>query len=772
MAFGGTVKLTGESEYKKALNDITNNLKVLNSEMKVVTSQFDKNDKSTSNLSQQNDVLNKKIAEQKDKVEILSKALATAESETGKNSNTSQKWRVELNNAQAELNKLVKNVDDNEKAMKDSEKATEENTDAIDKFGKEADDSGKSALSLGDIIKANLISDAIKGGLSALASGISAVGSAMSESLTAGAEYADNILTLSTQTGVSTENLQKYNAVAELVDVSTETMTKSMAKNIKSMTTAQEGTGAMAEAYAKLGVSVTNADGTLRDGETVYWETIDALKNVTDETERDSLAMELLGKSAQELNPLIAQGSDGIKAMGDEAVKMGAVLSEDALASLGAVDDEMQRFSTISSATSNLMASAFAPAISTLMGGVNDLGSSFNYLISSVISGDEGGIAEASTMISEGITSMLENISTMVPQIVEIAKSLFSTIITVISENLPMLIESGLSMLTSLLSGIGDNLANIFPTIMSVIQTLITTILDNLPMLIEMGMQMLSSLIQGIADMLPTLIPMVISAVILMVETLLNNIDLIIDAGINMIMALADGLINALPTLIDKIPVIIEKLIMAITNNLPKIIEMGITLIVKLAVGLIKAIPQLISKIPQIITAIVTGLISGLGKLGEVGLNLVQGLWNGISNATSWILDKIKGFGQSILNGIKGFFGIHSPSRVFRDEVGKNLALGVGEGFADTMADVTTDMQGAIPTEFDLDASLNNNLESINSSQRSSSFGRSFQESLLPTQIFNITFSNFNNYDTEKSANQIADIVEQRISFKARRATV
>ena len=95
--FGGTVKLTGESEYKKALADITGNLKVLNSEMKVVTSQYDRNDKSTENLSQQNEVLNKKIAEQKEKVDILSKALADAEQETGKNSSTSQKWQTELN---------------------------------------------------------------------------------------------------------------------------------------------------------------------------------------------------------------------------------------------------------------------------------------------------------------------------------------------------------------------------------------------------------------------------------------------------------------------------------------------------------------------------------------------------------------------------------------------------------------------------------------------------------------------------------------------------
>ena len=733
MAFGGTVKLTGESEYKKALADITGNLKVLNSEMKVVTSQYDKNDKSTESLTQQNDVLNKKIEEQKQKVEILSKALADAEQETGENSKTTQKWQVELNNAQAELNKMVKEVENNEKAMEQSADATEENAESVEKFGKEADDSGKKALSLGDIIKANLISDAIKSGLSALASGISAVGSAMSESLTAGAEYADNILTLSTQTGVSTENLQKFNAVAELVDVSTETMTKSMAKNLKSMTTASSGTGAMAEAYAKLGVSVTNADGTLRDSETVYWETIDALKNVTDETTRDSLAMELLGKSAQELNPLIAQGSEGIKAMGDEAVKMGAVLSEDALNSLGAVDDEMQRFSSISSATSNIMASAFAPAISSLMGGVNDLGGSFNYLLSSIVMGDGGGIEDAMLMISDGVTAMVENIATQIPMMMDIAGELIKTLVQVIGDNLPMLIESGLSMLVSLIGAIKDNMHLVIYTITDVLSVLVTTILENLPMLLEMGMELINYLVVGISENLPTIIPVMINSVMLMVETLLDNIDMIIETGIGLIFALADGLIEALPDLLDKIPVIIDKLIQALTNNIPYLIEMGVMFTVELAGGLIKAIPSLIKAIPQIIKSILSGFANYYSNMGDVGLNLVKGIWNGIKDATGWILDKIKGFGKSVLNGIKSIFGIHSPSTLFRDEVGKNLALGVGEGFADTMADVSADMSGAIPTEFD--ANVHTNFGAVSSASNYDMMVSAFKQALQEVKV-------------------------------------
>lgn len=708
MAFGGTVKLTGESEYKKALADITGNLKVLNSEMKVVTSQYDRNDKSTEALSSKNEVLNKKIDEQKQKVDVLSKALADAEQETGKNSSTSQKWQIELNNAQAELNKLVKEVGDNEKAMEQSADATEENADSVEKFGKEADDSGKKALSLGDIIKANLISDAIKSGLTALANGISAVGSAMSESLTAGAEYADNILTMSTVTGVSTENLQKFNAVAELVDVSTETMTKSMAKNLKSMTSAQEGSGAMAEAYAKLGVSVTNADGTLRDSETVYWETIDALKNVTDETTRDSLAMELLGKSAQELNPLIAQGSEGIKAMGDEAVRMGAVLSEDALNSLGAVDDRMQKFSSITDATSNIIASAFAPAVSSLMGEVNSLGMSFNGLINAVLSGDEGSIEDALMSVSENVMYLVENLKNTIPQMMEVAMSLITTLITAITDNLPYIVEEGAKLLSSLLQGIADTLPTIIPIIMSVIQTVITTLLQNLPTILQMGIQLLVSLIQGIAQSLPEIIPVIISSVVLMVETLLDNIDLIIDAGIDLILALADGLIDALPDLVDKIPVIITKLIDAIVNNLPKLIEMGITLIIKLAVGLVQAIPQLIAKIPEIITALINGFGSFFSKVGEIGKNIIDGIKNGIANAWNNLKEWFKNLFGDIIGIAKKILGIASPSKVFK-EIGGFTAEGFGEGFTDTMEDVNRDIADAIPTEFDADIHTNIN---------------------------------------------------------------
>ena len=614
-SFGGTVKLTGESEYRKALGEITTNLKVLNSEMKTVTSQYDKNDTSVQNLSSQNEVLNKKITEQQKAVDILSEALEKSKAETGENSNTTKDWQIKLNNAQAEMNKLNREVEGNKEKMSDATKNTNEESDALEEFGKEAEKSGESSLKLGDIIKANLISEAIVGGMKMLANGIKSIGSAMSETLTAGAQYADNILTLSAQTGLSTDTLEKYNAVAELTDVSMDTLTSSMSKNIKAMSEARNGSEKYALAYEQLGVSVTDAHGNLRDSETVYWETIDALKGINNETERDALAMELFGKKAQDLNTIIDLGSEGVAEYSQKAVDMGAVLGGKGLEALGNLDDQMQIFSSTTASTKNILASAFAPAMASALEGVNGLAGSVNGLISAIISGDEGGIEKAMSTVSEQVTAMVTNIGQSAPQIVQIAKDLISTLLQVIADNLPVLLEGGVEILSSMLDGISSNTE------------------------------------------------MLVSCILMVIETLLD----------------------------------------AIIDNLDVIIEMGITLTLSLGEGLVKATPRIVAKIPQIVRAILNGFgeALGIGRIADIGDNIVKGIWQGISDASSWVLEKIKGFGDEILNGIKGFFGIHSPSRLFKDEVGKNLALGVGEGFADTMKDVSDEMNGAIPTEFD-----------------------------------------------------------------------
>ena len=292
----------------------------------------------------------------------------------------------------------------------------------------------------------------------------------------------------------------------------------------------------------------------------------------------------------------------------------------------------------------------------------------------------------------EGITRMTEMIMGLANKIIE---------------KLPELLNAGMSMLQTIVNGIQTALPQIIPIVLQIVNTLLTTIIQMLPQILQMGITIIVELANGLATQLPTLIPIIIEAIMSLVETIIDNLDQIIDAGINIILALADGLLEALPKLIDKIPVIITKLIDAIVNNLPKIIEMGVTLIVKLGVGLIKAIPQLIAQIPKIITA----LVDGLGK----------------------------GFGDSILKGIKSFFGINSPSKLFEDQIGKNLALGIGEGFTDEMDSVASDIENAIPTDFDL--GLNTNISTAGTPE--ATFGKEVLVEAFKEALSGMTFKAF-----------------------------
>jgi phage-related protein len=236
----------------------------------------------------------------------------------------------------------------------------------------------------------------------------------------------------------------------------------------------------------------------------------------------------------------------------------------------------------------------------------------------------------------------------------------------------------------------------VIETALAIIPTLLTNLLAQLPNILKTLIEMVAQVATSLGKMLPTLIPVVISTVVQLVETLLDNIDLLIDAGLELLLGLADGLIMAIPDLLAKIPVIINKVITAITANLPKLLAAGIELVVKLGMGLVAAIPQLVANIPMIISAIIGGLVNGISKISEIGGDIIRGLWEGISDMAGWIGKKLEGFGESVLGGIKSFFGIHSPSKVMADEVGKNLALGIGQGFEKNIAGVNKQITGAM----------------------------------------------------------------------------
>lgn len=220
--------------------------------------------------------------------------------------------------------------------------------------GKDLKATGKSISSAGKTLTKNLTVPIV-----GAAAGISAL------AVKAG-QGADELITMANKTGISTQKLQEFGYAARFIDVEVSTMADSIYKMTRRMDMARKGTGAQAEAFAKLGVSVSGADGDLRDANEVFLEAIDALGAIENETERDVVAYDLFGRSAQELNPLIKAGSDELRRLSKEAQEVGAVLSDETVTSLGKFDDEMQKAKAILAANTAQLGAAFVPALQAI----------------------------------------------------------------------------------------------------------------------------------------------------------------------------------------------------------------------------------------------------------------------------------------------------------------------------------------------------------------------------------------------------------------------
>lgn len=333
------------------------------------------------------------------------------------------------------------------------------------------------------------------------------------------------------------------------------------------------------------------------------------------------------------------------------------------------------------------------------------------------------------TLIETIVPPMLQKLPSMLMQIlpsllssaVSMVKSIGSTLLTALQNNLPQIMQSGADMINKLGEGIKNNLPNLINNALDIILNLTTSLRDNAPQLIQSGLNLIVNLAKGLMDSLPSLIakvPTIVSNIAGIIND--NAPKLLVTAG-KLILTLAKGLIQAIPTLVSNIPKIIKAVVDAFLAF--NWLSMGKSLITKIKNGFvgenpviakaakkvletivnaIKALPQrlfnlgkqAIRKLATIIkhtadlktaaNAIVTEIAGVIGKLPakmlSIGKNLVKGLWNGIGNAKDWIISKVKGFGKGILDGLKSFFGIHSPSKVMEDQVGKNLALGVANG--------------------------------------------------------------------------------------------
>lgn len=431
------------------------------------------------------------------------------------------------------------------------------------------------------------------------------------------------------------------------------------------------------EAIQRIQEKQNIAGTTMREGTT----TIEGSINMTKAAWENLVSS--LGNSEADIGQLITNVVDSAMNVFDNVIP----IAQQALASIGTlVTEAIPRLAeripgivstllpAILSAATSLL-SSIAEAIPALFQGIKDA-------ISLTMGDVTGGIditqfltkgAEMADNVWNGFQSTLSAID--VSGLYNTATSWIDTIINGITTVLPMITSKGLEISSSLLEGITQAL----------------------PSILNGGVQILTQIVNGILQNLPTLLTAAGTMIAQFVGFVMDNLPTILSAGVQMLLNLVNGIIDNLPELAKAAVKIVLQLITTIVSHLPELLLKGVAIVIQLVAGLIKAIPKIIATIPKLIKAIVTGLIE-FDWLG-VGKNIIDGIVNGVKAVAGALKDAIVGIAKGALDAVKKFFGIASPSRVMRDQVGKYVALGMAQGiddYSDTAVDAMKDASRAV----------------------------------------------------------------------------
>lgn len=912
--FGGVVKLTGETEYMRSLKAITQQLKVLTNEMKVVEATYGKNNQSIEALNAKQDVLNKRLKEQTKNYESAKSTLASLTDQQEKNDkiqgdlilkheqakakldelrnstsatanqirnaeaevsrygfaiaqNTGtqtenivalKKVEAEMNKAKADIVGITREMENNEKAIKQGESAyskltstissqesqleklkkeyvnvvleqgkgskeakdllgqikglnseLQENqsklngaTDELKKFEKGEEDAGKGAFSLGDLIKANVISDLIMSGLNKLGELMTNCARKtldfVKESVAVGASFEAGMSQVSAISGATGSDLDMLTSKAQEMGAKTKFTATESAEAFKYMAIAGWRTTEMMDGIdGVMNLAAASGEDLGRVSDIVT-DNITALGLSSKDTND---FVDLLARTVTGSNTTVEELGESFKYCSTIAGSLGYEAKDVSLA-LGLMADSGLKGSQAGTALRSMMSRLAADtndARTTLEGlgvqvvnqdgsmralgdVINDIRPAFDKLSESqkaetaqIIAGKTGmagllAIANSSPQTFDKVTAALDNTAvtaesmanTMIDNVEgaqTILKSslegfqitLFQNIseplknvtqdattslnnlntafkegginglsdqlgvelsnwVNKITEFLPSIAEQGTKILLNLLSGIQSQMPTMGPCIAQVITTLTSGLLDMLPQILEIGMDLIVQLALGIAKSLPELIPKAVECIMTLVETLLDHIDEVIDAALKIIIALADGLIKALPNLVEKLPVIIEKLVFGLIRLAPQLASAALQLMIKLALGLIEYIPEIISRLPKIITSLVNGFKDHWEKMKNIGMDLLKGVWEGISSWASNLKKKVSDLCGNIVGWFKNALGIHSPSTVFADTIGKNIGKGIEVGYEKEIESFGDVIQNSIPTDYDFNMNANTNI--------------------------------------------------------------
>lgn len=531
------VGVAGEQTYREALKNISRELRVQKVEMDAVTSAYGANQNSIEALSAKQEALTKQQDAHREKVQILSEMLEIAKQEFGENSEEADQYRIKLATAQTALNKCSNEINTTSTALAEAQKATQESADAtddlgdtvgeagdaLDEYGEAAGETGDSLDELGDSADdasgknqsflsvmagaAKTLGNVVVAGAKAAARALLEVGKAAANATKEGFElskeagkYADDIATLSTQTGVSQSSLQQWTYASNFVDTSVDSITSSMTKLTQTMGNALNGSSEASDKFATLGVSITDVHGRLRSTEDVFWDAIDALGKIENPAERDAAAIALFGESAQKLNPLIAAGREGFEALNAEAERLGTVFSDDEIATMGGFDDAMQRNSQAVSGLKNAIGLALIPAFQPLVNRATEAMGRVNHAIRDGLTPDEMG--ELTDFLLDEMDGAIEYIISIIEDALPMLTTAVGKLVSSLGSKLPGMVNRLLPAVTQLLqtlvNTLSANAAGIGQAAGQLVAQLATFLVSNLPALASAAVQLVSGLFSGL----------------------------------------------------------------------------------------------------------------------------------------------------------------------------------------------------------------------------------------------------------------------------------
>lgn len=799
------IAVDGEQEYKKACKEIDASLKAIASEMKVVSATFEGNADSIEAMTAKQDVLNKRLEEQKKKVAEAEAALKKYQDAGQGTSEAAKKMETNLNYARAAMIKTENEIRNLDAGLEEARNASNDFSDGLEDISQEAESTGGALDGLGG--KVSSVAGALGTGLKTIGVGVAAIGTAMVAGIGYAVGFADeakgamNDFEASTGIAEAAANgfedamLRIYNnnfgesmddiaaSMATVAQTSGEvdpTKIEELTQNALMLRDTfgfdiQEQMRAVNMLMDQFGLSGEEAfnliaqgaqNGLDKNGDlldsineySVHFKSLgldaeDMFNSFANGADAGTFSVDKLGDAVKEFGIRVKDGSDGtmqaFKDIGLNADETAAAFAaggekaakafDDVTTALFAMDDPLAQntagvalfgtmwedlgvegmqaltnlngeISTTTDALSKINAVKYDDFGSAMSGLGRVLKTNFvlpigeealpalsdfvNELSAGAASAN-GDISKMSDTFGTALAGLIEDFSTILPQVTDFATEIVLGLVDGLVASLPQITTAAVDMITALVQGLVAAIPVLIAAIPQIITSLVKNLLASIPQIIQAGIDLLTALIDALPQIIETIVTAIPQIIDGIVTAVIGSIPQIVQAGIDLLVALIQALPQIIQTIVPAIPQIVGALVNAIVSNIPQIIQAGVQLFVSLIQNLPTIIAEIVKAVPQIVTGIVQAFGSLAYQIVEIGGNIVSGIWQGIQNAAGWLWDQVTGFFGGIVDGIKNFLGIHSPSTVFAD-IGGNMAAGVGEGFGGGMDTVSADMQGAM----------------------------------------------------------------------------